>query len=56
MLYYLFKMLEHTGFPGARLMDYITLRSGAALLSLIHISEHTRPLYIKYAVFCLIKK
>ena len=32
MLYYLFKMLEHTGFPGARLMDYITFRSGAALI------------------------
>ena len=25
-------------------------------LSLIHISEPTRPLYISYAVFCLIKK
>ena len=26
------------------------------LLSLIHISEPTRPLYISYAVFCLKKK
>ena len=32
MLYYLFKYLEETGFPGARLMDYITFRSGAAIL------------------------
>lgn len=32
MLYYLFKYLEGTGFPGARLMDYITFRSGAALM------------------------
>ena len=27
-----------------------------AVLSLIHISEPTRPLYISYAVFCLKKK
>ncbi len=26
------------------------------VLSLIHISEPTRPLYISYAVFCLNKK
>ncbi len=26
------------------------------VLSLIHISEPTRPLYISYAVFCLKKK
>lgn len=32
MLYYLFNLLEETGFPGARLMDYITFRSGAALI------------------------
>lgn len=32
MLYYLFHWLEDTGFPGARLMDYITFRSGAALI------------------------
>ena len=30
--------------------------SSAAQLSLIHISEPTRPLYISYAVFCLKKK
>eukprot|EP00831_Metopus_contortus_P018762 TRINITY_DN18025_c0_g1_i2.p1 TRINITY_DN18025_c0_g1~~TRINITY_DN18025_c0_g1_i2.p1 ORF type:complete len:130 (-),score=35.09 TRINITY_DN18025_c0_g1_i2:54-443(-) len=29
---------------------------GDLLLSLIHISEPTRPLYISYAVFCLKKK
>lgn len=32
MFYCLFKYLEGTGFPGARLMDYITFRSGAALI------------------------
>lgn len=32
MLYYLFSWLEEIGVPGARLMDYITFRSGAALL------------------------
>ncbi len=32
MLYYLFHWLEECGFPGARLMDYISFRSGAALL------------------------
>lgn len=32
MFYYLFNLLETTGFPGARLMDYITFRSGAALI------------------------
>lgn len=32
MLYYLFKYLGELGFPGARLMDYITFRSGAAVI------------------------
>lgn len=32
MLVYLFKYLSEAGVPGARLMDYITFRSGAALL------------------------
>lgn len=32
MLYYLFNYLEELGIPGARLMDYITFRSGAALM------------------------
>ena len=31
MLYYLADILEKMDFPGARLMDYITFRSGAAL-------------------------
>ncbi len=36
MFYYLFKLLGDTTIPGARLMDYITFRSGAAfVLSLI---------------------
>ncbi|MCH5318274.1 MAG: phospho-N-acetylmuramoyl-pentapeptide-transferase [Paramuribaculum sp.] len=32
MLYYLFQYLEQYDIPGARLMDYITFRSGAALV------------------------
>lgn len=32
MLYYLFDLLKEMNFPGARLMDYITFRSGAALM------------------------
>ena len=32
MLYYLFEYLQQTDFPGARLMNYIPFRSGAALL------------------------
>ena len=36
MLYYLFELLSKSDFPGARLMSYITFRSGAAfVLSLI---------------------
>ena len=38
MLYYLFKYLEGIGFPGARLMDYITFRSVAAILISLFIS------------------
>ncbi len=32
MIYYLFQWLDDFGVPGARLMDYITFRSGAALV------------------------
>ena len=32
MLYYLFDLLQDVGFPGARLMDYISFRSGVALV------------------------
>ena len=32
MLYYLFSLLQDSGFPGARLMNYITFRSGAAFV------------------------
>lgn len=32
MLYYLFDWLRELGFPGARLMDYITFRSGVAFI------------------------
>ncbi|MDE5969796.1 MAG: phospho-N-acetylmuramoyl-pentapeptide-transferase [Muribaculaceae bacterium] len=36
MLYYIFELLAQSNFPGARLMSYITFRSGAAfVLSLI---------------------
>ena len=32
MLYSLFTLLQDSGFPGARLMNYITFRSGAAFV------------------------
>ena len=32
MLYSLFQLLEDSGFSAARLMDYITVRSGVALI------------------------
>jgi phospho-N-acetylmuramoyl-pentapeptide-transferase len=32
VFYYLFQYLEETGFPGARLMSYLTFRSGAAVI------------------------
>ncbi|MDE6286697.1 MAG: phospho-N-acetylmuramoyl-pentapeptide-transferase [Muribaculaceae bacterium] len=32
MLYYLFQLLQDSGVPGARLMDYLTFRSGAAFV------------------------
>lgn len=32
MLYYLFSILRESGFPGARLMDYISFRSGVAMI------------------------
>lgn len=32
MFYYLFSLLKDSGIPGARLMDYITFRSGAAFV------------------------
>lgn len=32
MLYYLFSILQESGVPGARLMNYITFRSGAAFV------------------------
>ena len=32
MLYYLFALLQESGFPGVRLMNYITFRSGAAFV------------------------
>lgn len=38
MLYYLFELLRSMGFPGARLMDYITFRSGVAMLLALFIA------------------
>lgn len=38
MLYYLFELLRETGFPGARLMNYITFRSGAAFILALFIA------------------
>lgn len=32
MFYYLFQLIQDSGFPGARLMDYITFRSGIAFV------------------------
>lgn len=32
MFYTVFQWLQHSGFPGARLMDYISFRAGAALV------------------------
>ena len=43
---------------GAVTLLFLIIRHGSVVieLSLIHISEPTRPLYISYAVFCLKKK
>lgn len=38
MLYYIFELLRETGFPGARLMNYITFRSGAAFILALFIA------------------
>ncbi len=38
MLYYLFEFLNNIDFPGARLMNYITFRAGAALVLSIFIA------------------
>lgn len=38
MLYYLFDYLAETGFPGSRLMNYITFRSGAAFVLALFIA------------------
>lgn len=38
MLYYLFDLLQDSGFPGARLMDYITFRSGLAMMLALFIA------------------
>lgn len=38
MLYYFFEQLREIGFPGARLMDYITFRSGMAMLIALFIA------------------
>ncbi|RXE74379.1 phospho-N-acetylmuramoyl-pentapeptide-transferase [Muribaculaceae bacterium Isolate-013 (NCI)] len=38
MLYYLFSLLQDSDIPGARLMDYLTFRSGVALLMALFIA------------------
>lgn len=38
MLYYLFRYLQGVDFPGARLMDYITFRSGMAMMLALFIA------------------
>ena len=44
--------------PNPQKLRFVSILSSVNLknLSLIHISEPTRPLYISYAVFCLKKK
>ena len=44
-------LLYGLGMPNYTCTEYVERN-----LSLIHISEPTRPLYISYAVFCLKKK
>ena len=41
---------------GAWKIAFADFATAMMALSLIHISEPTRPLYISYAVFCLKKK
>ena len=38
MLYYLFSLLQDSDIPGVRLMDYLTFRSGVALLMALFIA------------------
>lgn len=47
MLYYLFQYLEEWGVPGARLMDYITFRAGAAILLSLFIAIVIGPRIIR---------
>lgn len=53
MFYYIFNLLKDSGFPGARLLDYVTFRSGAAfvlaLLLAIFVGKYIiRQLQIKH--------
>lgn len=53
MFYYIFNLLKDSGFPGARLLDYVTFRSGAAfvlaLLLAIFVGKYIiRKLQIKH--------
>lgn len=53
MFYYIFNLLKDSGFPGARLLDYVTFRSGAAfvlaLLMAIFVGKYIiRRLQIKH--------
>eukprot|EP00831_Metopus_contortus_P062157 TRINITY_DN5415_c0_g1_i4.p2 TRINITY_DN5415_c0_g1~~TRINITY_DN5415_c0_g1_i4.p2 ORF type:complete len:134 (+),score=22.36 TRINITY_DN5415_c0_g1_i4:184-585(+) len=47
---------QQISFSKAQILQLPLSKFGVVLLSLIHISEPTRPLYISYAVFCLKKK
>ena len=42
MLYYLFQYLEQIDVPGARLMNYLTFRSGMALILSLFIAAVDR--------------
>ena len=38
MLYYIFELLQDSGIPGVRLMNYITFRSGASFVIALFIA------------------
>eukprot|EP00829_Urostomides_striatus_P008425 TRINITY_DN1926_c0_g1_i2.p3 TRINITY_DN1926_c0_g1~~TRINITY_DN1926_c0_g1_i2.p3 ORF type:complete len:113 (+),score=52.67 TRINITY_DN1926_c0_g1_i2:64-402(+) len=48
--------LQLFGKDWKKVQQHVGTRTTTQALSLIHISEPTRPLYISYAVFCLKKK
>ena len=47
MLYYLFKYLDTVGFPGARMVNYITFRAAAAIILALIVSVYFGNWFIK---------